>query len=133
MPAMQSPQRSSPVSPLARLWQSLIHCETNSPRRFSTVDLVENNILETKPKYTTLSARQTRQEVLREHTRTLYLAVDVDLGLIARTSYGLREPDLVRLCQLAAQYASARQDELVRMADFSDALDQILLERGETK
>jgi ATP-dependent Zn protease len=61
----------------------------------------------------------------------LRLAGDVDLSLIARTSLGLREPDLARLCQLAAQHASNRQDDLVRMADFSDAIDKIFLERRE--
>jgi len=131
MPAMQSPKRNSPVSQFSRIWQRISHSEAYLPVSFAANNQIEKNPQQPKLQHMTRPARRTRREILCEHTRSLRLAVDVDLSLIARTSLGLREPDLARLCQLAAQHASNRQDDLVRMADFSDAIDKIFLERRE--
>ena len=130
---MQSPKRNSPVSQFSRIWQRISHSEAYSLVSFAANNRIEKSPEELKPQHVTGPDRRTRREVLSEHTRSLRLAADVDLSLIARTSLGLREPDLARLCQLAAQYASGRQDEQVRMADFSDAIDQIFLERKERR
>jgi cell division protease FtsH len=74
-----------------------------------------------------LPDRNGREGILRIHTRKLRLAHDVDLAILARTTTGLSGADLANLCNEATLVA-ARQNKLeVRMADFAEAQDKILL------
>ena len=75
----------------------------------------------------TLPDRRGREGILRIHTRTLRLAPDVDLGLMARTTTGLSGADLANLCNEAALLAARNDREQVTMADFEEAVDKILL------
>jgi len=61
------------------------------------------------------------------HTRQLQLAPDVNLGSIARTTTGFTGADLANLCNEAALIAAREKHEMVKMVDFEEALDRILL------
>ncbi len=74
-----------------------------------------------------LPDRQGREDILRIHTRQLQLAPDVNLGAIARTTTGFTGADLANLCNEAALIAAREKHELVKMADFEEALDRVLL------
>ena len=68
-----------------------------------------------------------REGILRIHTQQLHLDADVDLQRLARTTTGLSGADLANLCNEAA-LGAARQNRLqVRMADFEEAWDKIVL------
>jgi cell division protease FtsH len=75
----------------------------------------------------TLPDRRGREGILRIHTRTLRLAPDVDLGLMARTTTGLSGADLANLCNEAALLAARNDREQVSMADFEEAVDKVIL------
>jgi cell division protease FtsH len=75
----------------------------------------------------TLPDRRGREGILRIHTRTLRLAPDVDLGLMARTTTGFSGADLANLCNEAALLAARNDREQVTMADFEEAVDKVLL------
>jgi len=68
-----------------------------------------------------------RRLILGVHTRGLLLADDVDLGALAATTPGMVGADLANLANEAALLAAHRDHERVEMADFSDALEKILL------
>lgn len=70
--------------------------------------------------------RKGRENVLRLHTRSLNLAVNVNLGMIARTTTGFTGADLARLCTEAAGAARKNNHTQVTMPDFEEAFDQIL-------
>jgi cell division protease FtsH len=74
-----------------------------------------------------LPDRRGREGILRIHTRTLRLAPDVDLALMARTTTGFSGADLANLCNEAALLAARNDREQVTMADFEEAVDKILL------
>jgi cell division protease FtsH len=74
-----------------------------------------------------LPDRRGREGILRIHTRTLRLAPDVDLGLMARTTTGFSGADLANLCNEAALLAARSNLEQVTMADFEEAVDKVLL------
>ena len=59
--------------------------------------------------------------------RPVRLAPGVNLNLIARTTSGLREADLNRLCSQAVEISVKQGAEQVRMADFSAALEWLVL------
>lgn len=71
--------------------------------------------------------RKGRQGILSIHSRSLRLAPDVNLGLIARSTTGFSGADLANLCNEAALIAARTGQELVRMDDFEEALDRIIL------
>jgi cell division protease FtsH len=75
----------------------------------------------------TLPDRRGREGILRIHTRTLRLAPDVDLGLMARTTTGLSGADLANLCNEAALLAARNDRDQVTMADFEEAVDKVIL------
>jgi cell division protease FtsH len=79
-----------------------------------------------------LPDRQGRQGILHIHTRQLQLAPDVNLGAIARTTTGFTGADLANLCNEAALIAAREKHEMVRMVDFEEALDRILLGAART-
>src|SRR3712207_1310939 len=68
-----------------------------------------------------------RRKILEVHTRSLPLADDVDLGRLAATTPGMVGADLANLANEAALQAARRSHERVTMADFTDALERIVL------
>ena len=71
--------------------------------------------------------RNGREAILRVHTRGVPLAPDVDLGGIASTTPGMVGADLANLANEAALLAARRGHDQVQEADFTDALERIVL------
>src|SRR3954471_20708576 len=71
--------------------------------------------------------RQGRLEILQVHTRSEPLDPDVDLGSIASTTPGMVGADLANLVNEAALLAARRSHKSVAMADFTDAVEKIVL------
>jgi len=71
--------------------------------------------------------RTGREAILRVHTRSVPLAGDVDLGAIAATTPGMVGADLANLVNEAALLAAKRNHLRVAEADFTDALERIVL------
>ena len=73
-----------------------------------------------------------RRKILEVHSRSMPLDKDVDLEALAATTPGMVGADLANLCNEAALLAARREHDKVHMADFTDALEKILLgtERG---
>jgi cell division protease FtsH len=74
-----------------------------------------------------LPDRQGRQGILLIHTRQIRLDPDVNLGSIARTTTGFTGADLANLCNEATLIAAREKHEVVKMVDFEEALDRVLL------
>jgi cell division protease FtsH len=68
-----------------------------------------------------------REGILQIHTRHLQLDPDVDLGVLARTTTGFSGADLANLCNEAALFAARRNQRVVAMADFEEAVDKVVL------
>jgi cell division protease FtsH len=68
-----------------------------------------------------------RRKILEVHTRSLPLADDVNLDGIASTTPGMVGADLANLANEAALTAARRNHEKVALADFTDALEKIVL------
>jgi cell division protease FtsH len=68
-----------------------------------------------------------RRQILEVHTRSLPLADDVDLASLASTTPGMVGADLANLANEAALLAARRNHKLVEMADFTDALEKLVL------
>ena len=68
-----------------------------------------------------------REAILRVHTRNVPLAPDVDLRAIASSTPGMVGADLRNLVNEAALTAARRNHEQVELADFTDALERIIL------
>ena len=68
-----------------------------------------------------------REQILRVHTRSVPLADDVDLERIASTTPGMVGADLANLVNEAALLAARRGHSRVQRADFTDALEKIVL------
>jgi cell division protease FtsH len=71
--------------------------------------------------------RAGREAILRVHARNVPLADDVDLGRIAASTPGMVGADLANLVNEAALLAARRNHERVEEADFTDALEKIVL------
>jgi cell division protease FtsH len=71
--------------------------------------------------------RTGREAILKVHARNVPLAPDVDLGRIAATTPGMVGADLANLVNEAALLAARRGHERVEEADFTDALERIVL------
>ena len=71
--------------------------------------------------------RTGREEILRVHTRGVTLGPNVDLGRIAATTPGMVGADLANLVNEAALTAARRGHDVVEQADFTDALERIVL------
>ena len=65
--------------------------------------------------------------ILQVHTRAVPLGPDVDLGALAATTPGMVGADLRNLVNEAALTAARRGHRQVHMADFTDALEKIVL------
>jgi cell division protease FtsH len=68
-----------------------------------------------------------RELILRVHTRGMPLADGVDLGSLAATTPGMVGADLASLANEAALLAARRRHERITMADFTAALERIVL------
>jgi cell division protease FtsH len=68
-----------------------------------------------------------RELILRVHTRSVPLADDVDLERLASTTPGMVGADLANLVNEAALLAARRGHDKVQRADFTDALEKIVL------
>jgi cell division protease FtsH len=71
--------------------------------------------------------RAGREAILRVHTRGVPLASDIDLARIAATTPGMVGADLANLVNEAALTAARRGHDAVEEADFTDALERIVL------
>jgi len=71
--------------------------------------------------------RSGREAILRVHTRSVPVGPDVDLGRIAATTPGMVGADLANLVNEAALLAARRNHTKVLEADFTDALERIVL------
>ena len=71
--------------------------------------------------------RAGREAILGVHARHVPLAPRVDLGRIAASTPGMVGADLANLVNEAALTAARREHEAVQEADFTDALERILL------
>ncbi len=71
--------------------------------------------------------RNGREAILQVHTRSVPLGPDVDLGAIASTTPGMVGADLANLVNEAALLAARRGHDKVEEADFTDALEKIVL------
>jgi cell division protease FtsH len=68
-----------------------------------------------------------REKILEVHTRGVPLGADVDLGSLAASTPGMVGADLANLVNEAALLAARRSHENVERADFTDALEKIVL------
>jgi cell division protease FtsH len=68
-----------------------------------------------------------RELILRVHTRSVPLDSDVDLERLASTTPGMVGADLANLVNEAALLAARRGHTKVQRADFTDALEKIVL------
>ena len=68
-----------------------------------------------------------REGILAVHTRTVPLADDVDVHVLARGSSGLSGADLANLVNEAALHAARYNQKVVRMDDFEFAKDKVLM------
>jgi cell division protease FtsH len=71
--------------------------------------------------------RDGRAQILRIHTRSVPLADDVDLDLLAASTPGMSGADLALLVNEAALFAARRGHDKVRLADFTDAIEKTVL------
>jgi cell division protease FtsH len=71
--------------------------------------------------------RNGRKAILEVHTRSVPLGPDVDLDRIAATTPGMVGADLANLVNEAALLAARRGHDVVTEADFTDALERIIL------
>jgi len=68
-----------------------------------------------------------RAKILEVHTRGVPLAPDVDLDALAASTPGMVGADLANLVNEAALLAARRNHQAVERADFTDALEKIVL------
>src|SRR2546423_1286395 len=68
-----------------------------------------------------------RRKILEVHTRNIPLANDLDLDRVAGSTPGIVGADLANLVNEAALLAVRRGHERVRQADFTDAVEKIIL------
>ncbi len=71
--------------------------------------------------------RAGREAILRVHTRSVPLADDVDLGVLASSTPGMVGADLANLVNEAALLAARRNHDRVNREDLTDALERIIL------
>ncbi|BAU63119.1 ATP-dependent metalloprotease FtsH [Stanieria sp. NIES-3757] len=67
-----------------------------------------------------------RLAILEVHARTVKLAEDVDLGILAARTPGFAGADLANLINEAALLAARKDRSAVMMADFNEAIERIL-------
>jgi len=68
-----------------------------------------------------------REEILKVHARTITLAPDVELNIIARSTPGFSGADLANLVNESALYAARLNRKAVTQVDFEVAKDKVLM------
>jgi cell division protease FtsH len=68
-----------------------------------------------------------RAEILRIHTRSVPLDPAVDIDAIAASTPGMTGADLALLVNEAALFAARREHQSVQTADFTDAIEKVIL------
>jgi cell division protease FtsH len=71
--------------------------------------------------------RTGRREILEVHTRSIPLALTVELDALAASTPGMVGADLANLANEAALLAARREHKQVEMPDFTDSLEKIML------
>ncbi|HXM55519.1 MAG TPA: ATP-dependent zinc metalloprotease FtsH [Candidatus Dormibacteraeota bacterium] len=71
--------------------------------------------------------RAGRRAILEIHTRSVPLAPDMDLDLLAQQTPGMVGADLRNLVNEAALLAARKERDAVTMEDFSEAIEKVLL------
>ncbi len=71
--------------------------------------------------------KEGRRKILEVHTRSLPLAEDVDLEALAASTVGMVGADLANVANEAALLAALRERSEVGMADFTGAIEKIVL------
>jgi cell division protease FtsH len=67
-----------------------------------------------------------REDILRIHVKTVKIADNVDLRVIAQRTAGFAGADLANLVNEAALLAARKDKTAVQMKDFDDAIDRII-------
>jgi cell division protease FtsH len=67
-----------------------------------------------------------REDILRIHIKTVKIAANVDLKVIAARTAGFAGADLANLVNEAALLAARKDKPAVEMRDFDDAIDRII-------
>ena len=67
-----------------------------------------------------------REEILRIHVKTVKIAENVDIKIIAQRTAGFAGADLANLVNEAALLAARKDKTAVEMKDFDDAIDRII-------
>ncbi|MGH7356934.1 MAG: ATP-dependent zinc metalloprotease FtsH, partial [Candidatus Rokuibacteriota bacterium] len=67
-----------------------------------------------------------REAILRLHARSVVLATDVDLTVIAARTPGFAGADLANIVNEAALLAARKEKDAVHMADFEEAIDRMV-------
>jgi cell division protease FtsH len=67
-----------------------------------------------------------REEILRIHARTVKVAPNVDLKVVAARTVGFAGADLANLVNEAALLAARKNKESVEMSDFEEAIDRLV-------
>jgi cell division protease FtsH len=68
-----------------------------------------------------------REGILKVHTRKIPVAEDVKLSILARGTPGLSGADLANIVNEAALLAARRNHDKVKMRDFEDAKDKVMM------
>ena len=68
-----------------------------------------------------------REEIIKVHVRTIKLAPEIDLSVIARATPGFSGADLANLVNEAALYAARKNRKAVTQEDFEVAKDKVLM------
>ncbi len=68
-----------------------------------------------------------REGILRVHTRTIVMDDNVDLKVLARGTPGLSGADIANMVNEAALLAARRNRDKVKMIDFEDAKDKVMM------
>jgi cell division protease FtsH len=71
--------------------------------------------------------RTGRLHIFKIHTRSVPVAPDVDLGQIAASTPGATGADIALIVNEAALFAARRDHTAVEQADFTDAIEKIIL------
>ena len=68
-----------------------------------------------------------REGILKVHTRKIKMSTDVDLVVLARGTPGMSGADLANMVNEAALLAARRNQEMVKMDDFEEAKDKVMM------
>ena len=74
-----------------------------------------------------LPDRRGREGILAVHTRSLPLAPDVDLALMARKTIGFSGADLANVCNEAAILTARETRTEITLDDFEEAVDKVMM------